>query len=206
MAACGGRILVVEADAQFCAFLVSLIDDAGYEAFAVDNGEEALCAARADAPDVAVLAVELPGISGYEVCRRLRAARPAMGIVLVSESRNGSLDRATGLVIGADHYLVKPFAADELLASILALLRRVPISPAPSAATAPLRSDLTAREQEVLELLARGASQGEIAEDLVISPKTVAAHIDHILHKLQVHSRAQAVAVAYRDGYLAVQG
>ena len=54
----------------------------------------------------------------------------------------------------------------------------------------------------MLALLAGGAGQSEIAEELVISSKTVAAHIDHILHKLGVHSRAQAVAVAYRDGYL----
>ena len=195
---------MVAGDAQFCASLVSLVEDAGYGAFAVDNGEDALCVARAETPDVAILAVELPGISGYEVCRRLREAHPAMGIVLVSETRNGSLDRATGLVIGADDFLAKPFAADELLASILALLRRVTVVPATYKVTA-ARSGLTAREREVLDLLARGASQGEIAEALVISSKTVSAHIEHILHKLQVHSRAQAVAVAYQDGYLAVE-
>jgi DNA-binding NarL/FixJ family response regulator len=205
MAACGGRILVAGGDAHFCASVVTLVEDAGYEAFAVENGEDALCLARVERPDVAIVAVELPGISGYEVCRRLRAEHPGMGIVLVSETRTGSLDRATGLVIGADDYLANPFAADELLASILALLRRVTVPPS-TEALRPARSGLTAREQEVLELLARGASQGEIAEELVISPKTVAAHIDHILHKLNVHSRAQAVAVAYRDGYLAVQG
>ena len=195
---------MVAGDAQFCASLVSLVEDAGYGAFAVDNGEDALCVARAETPDVAILAVELPGISGYEVCRRLREAHPAMGIVLVSETRNGSLDRATGLVIGADDFLAKPFAADELLASILALLRRVTVVPATYKVTA-ASSGLTAREREVLELLARGASQGEIAEALVISSKTVSAHIEHILHKLKVHSRAQAVAVAYQDGYLAVE-
>jgi DNA-binding NarL/FixJ family response regulator len=70
--------------------------------------------------------------------------------------------------------------------------------PAPAA----LRAGLTAREQQVLTLLAGGASQADIAAMLVISAKTVAAHIDHILQKLGVHSRAQAVAVAYRDGHV----
>jgi DNA-binding CsgD family transcriptional regulator len=67
---------------------------------------------------------------------------------------------------------------------------------------AALDSRLTAREREVLALLGDGVSQVDIAAQLVISPKTVAAHIDRILHKLGVHSRAQAVAVAYRDGLL----
>ena len=143
-----------------------------------------------------------PGISGFEVCRRLRAALPGIGIILVSETRTESLDRATGLLIGADDYLARTFAPDELVASILALTRRVNGRPAAVSAPAALRAGLTAREQQVLALLAGGASQADIAEMLVISAKTVAAHIDHILQKLGVHSRAQAVAVAYRDGHV----
>ena len=76
----------------------------------------------------------------------------------------------------------------------------MPVRPAPVA----LEAALTAREHEVLRLLADGLSQAGIAERLVISPKTVAAHIDHILGKLGVHSRAEAVAVAYRDGHVSV--
>lgn len=202
MAACGGRILVVDGDAQFCASLVSLAQDAGYEAMSAASGEEALDLMRAKAPDLAVLTVELPGISGYEVCHRLREEHDAIGIVLVSETRTESLDRAAGLLIGADDYLAKPFSPDELLGRIRALLRHgAARAPGPRAAAAN-GSALTAREQEVLVLLAEGACQADIAKELVISPKTVAAHIDHILHKLEVHSRAQAVAVAYRDGYL----
>jgi DNA-binding NarL/FixJ family response regulator len=96
-------------------------------------------------------------------------------------------------------YLAKPFAPDELLARIRAVLRS---RSAVARMTPALESCLTAREREVLALLGDGASQTDIAARLVISPKTVAAHIDHILHKLGVHSRAQAVAVAYRDGLL----
>jgi DNA-binding NarL/FixJ family response regulator len=102
-------------------------------------------------------------------------------------------------MIGADDYLAKPFAPDELLARIRAVLRS---RSAVARMTPALESCLTAREREVLALLGDGASQTDIAARLVISPKTGAAHIDHILHKLGVHSRAQAVAVAYRDGLL----
>jgi DNA-binding NarL/FixJ family response regulator len=201
MAACGSRILVVDPDARFCASLVALAEDAGYEATGAASGEEALGLTRTQAPDVAVLAVELPGISGYEVCHRLREEHDGIGIVLVSDTRTGSLDRAAGLLIGADDYLAKPFAPDELLARLRSLLRHGSARAAaqPQSANG---SALTARERQVLALLAGGAGQSEIAAELVISSKTVAAHIDHILHKLGVHSRAQAVAVAYRDGYL----
>jgi len=199
---CGGRIMVVDRDARFRASLLALVQNAGYEASGVECGDEAVTRALAEPPDVAVVSVELAGISGLEVCRRLRAALPGIGIILVSESRTESLDRATGLLIGADDYLARTFGADELLASILALTRRVNGRPAAVPAPAALRAGLTSREQQVLTLLAGGASQAEIAEMLVISTKTVAAHIDHILQKLGVHSRAQAVAVAYRDGHV----
>jgi DNA-binding NarL/FixJ family response regulator len=203
MAACGGRILVVDPDAQFTASVISLVRNAGYEAVGVVGGEEALDLARDDAPDVVVVTVELPGISGYEVCRRLREQLGPIGILMVSSTRTESLDRAAGLLIGADDYLAKPFAPDELLARIHALLRRAAARPSPSP-TVRRTSGLTNREQEVLELLAAGASQADIAGRLVISPKTVGAHIGSILSKLDVHSRAQAVAVAYRDDLLGV--
>jgi DNA-binding NarL/FixJ family response regulator len=90
---------------------------------------------------------------------------------------------------------VKPFSPDELLARV-----RVRLPAAPD--EHPLPSDLTKRELEVLRLLSDGLSQKEIAASLVISSKTVAAHIQHILAKLGVHSRAQAVAQAYRRGLL----
>ena len=106
-----------------------------------------------------------------------------------------------GLLVGADDYIVKPFDSDELLARVRAALRRLPVRPAnskdvPQALDVPL----TAREREVLLLLARGLSQPEIASTLVISPKTVAGHIERILTKLGVHSRAQAVAIAHQQG------
>ena len=99
------------------------------------------------------------------------------------------MDRIAGLLIGADDYLVKPIAPDELLIRIRALVGRAP---------AAARNGLTPREQEVLTLLADGLSQAAIAGVLVIAPKTVATHIERILEKLGVHSRAEAVAAAYR--------
>jgi DNA-binding NarL/FixJ family response regulator len=130
-------------------------------------------------------------MSGYEICRDLRELHGAgLPIIFVSGKRAESYDRVAGLLIGADDYLAKPFAPDELLARVRALLRRTDSSD---------HSSLTRRELEVLRLLTHGRMQGEIAERLMISPKTVSAHIEHIHAKLGVSSRAQAVAVAFRD-------
>jgi DNA-binding NarL/FixJ family response regulator len=96
-------------------------------------------------------------------------------------------------LLGADDYLVKPFEIDELLALMLRRRRRVADGPTSSGG-----AELTRRQLEVLRLLAEGLDQTEIGARLVISPKTVGAHIEHIFVKLGVHSRAEAVAFAYR--------
>lgn len=171
-----------------------VFEHAGYTVVAVSGGVEALEAARATAPCAAILEVPLAGVSGYEVCRELRADfGPELPIVFVSGKRKESYDRVAGLLLGADDYLVKPCAPDELLARVRRLLdRERPVV----RRTLPR---LTEREQEVLRLLAEGLEQHEIAARLVISAKTVGTHIEHIRSKLGVRSRTQAVARALRE-------
>ena len=106
--------------------------------------------------------------------------------------RTESYDRVAALLVGADDYLKKPLAPDELLIRVARLIRRS--TPLPSGLT----TRLTKRELEVLRLLADGLRTREIAAQLVISDKTVSTHIDHILAKLGVRSRGQAIARAYR--------
>lgn len=187
-----GRVLVVDDDPSFAAFVCALLDRSGFAAGSVDNGADALAVVEATPPDVLLLDVSMPAMCGYEVCR---AIRDELGldfpILFVSGERTDALDRVAGLTLGGDDYLVKPFAPDELLARIRCLRRR-------AARTVPARTGLSRRELEVLTLLAEGLRQGEIAQRLVISPKTVSSHIERILAKLDAHSRAQAVAIAYR--------
>ncbi|MGE5689208.1 MAG: response regulator transcription factor [Pseudomonadota bacterium] len=186
-------------DEGVLALLEHLLRTSGLEVTTAATGEAALASARSMRPDLAILDVNLPGLSGYEVCRALHEAHgPSLPIVFISGERTDALDRVAGLLLGADDYLAKPFAPDELLARVRALLRR--------AAPAVVRtSRLTAREQEVLQLLAEGRTQREIADALVISPRTAGKHIERILEKLGVRSRAQAVAVAFRDDLVAMR-
>jgi DNA-binding response OmpR family regulator len=192
-------VLVVEDDDGLREMIAALLERAGYATLEATCGEDALATAAERTVDLALLDVDLPGLSGFEVCLRLREqqAGAEVPIMFVSGTRVEALDRVAGLMIGADDYLVKPFAPEELLARVRALLRR-----AQPHARNGNRARLTRREREVLGLLAMGRSQAEIAADLVISPKTVGTHLERILGKLGVHSRAQAVAVAYRHGLL----
>jgi DNA-binding NarL/FixJ family response regulator len=183
-------VLVVDDDAATRALICGLLGEAGFGAVAADTGEHGL--ALVDGAVAAIVDVRLPGISGLEVCARLRARDSALPIMLVSGDRVDPLDRAGGLRRGADDYLVKPFDPDELLARLDALLRRSRYRGQPA-------RGLTPREHQVLALLHEGLPDAEIAERLVISRKTVGAHVARVYEKLGVHSRARAVAVAYRE-------
>jgi DNA-binding NarL/FixJ family response regulator len=201
---CGAPVLVADGDPQSRTLIVALLERIGSTPCEAATGPEALALAESVQPALVLLDVGLAGISGYEVCHELRDRfGDTLSIMFVS-GRAEPLDRVAGLLIGADDYIVKPYDSDELLLRVRALLRRhdghhdrreEPRENGDS----PLAA-LTLREREVLALLAQGRTQREIALDLVISSKTVATHIQRVLEKLGVHSRAQAVAAAYREG------
>jgi DNA-binding NarL/FixJ family response regulator len=190
-----GPVLIADEDQTSRADLARVLEAAGYEIMQVASGEEALQAVREVRPSIVLLEIPLGGLSGYEVCRALRAEATEMPIVFVSGSRTESYDRVAGLLVGADDYIVKPFAPDELLTRVRHLVQRS--QPAAVSVTA----KLTNREREVLLLLADGLRQDDIAERLFISRKTVGTHVTNILRKLGVRSQTQAVAVALREEF-----
>jgi DNA-binding NarL/FixJ family response regulator len=194
-------VLVVDDDAAFREHVRIVLEDAGFGVIESGTAEDALRIARDEDPPLAVLDVHLPGMSGYEVCRALREELgQRIGIIFLSGSKMETIDRAAGLTLGADDYILKPFEPEELVARVRALLRRVaPETDASTSFAGSTGFDLTPRELEVLRLLADGLDQDEIAQRLFITPKTVATHIERILGKLGVRSRAQAVALAYRE-------
>jgi DNA-binding NarL/FixJ family response regulator len=193
-----GPILVVDDDASFREFACRLLVEHGFEAREASSGAEALVAAEADRPALVLLDVNLGGMSGYEVCRTLKDAHgEQLPIIFVSGERTGTTDRAAGLLIGGDDYIVKPFDANELLARVRRCVDRANLFGSHRPASA---SDLTPRELEILALLAEGVRADAIAAALVLSPKTVATHIQRILAKLGLHSRAEAIAFAHTEG------
>jgi DNA-binding NarL/FixJ family response regulator len=200
-------ILVADDDRAYRTQIRRLLGRVGYATETAQTGREALDAAKRFKPALVLLEVNLPEVSGYEVCRQLRDTFGSdVAIFFLSADRTEPNDRVAGLLLGADDYIVKPFDADELLARIRSALRRFAISPtADPESTAPAAGSLTRREREVLRLLARGLDQRDIARTLFISPKTVATHIQRVLTKLGVHSRAQAVAAAHERGLTDVE-
>jgi len=190
-----GRILVADADGQTRTDLCHLLETVGISTLQASTGEDALDSARHEHPDLAILDVALPHLSGYEVCRQLKTELGSrIAIIFISADRVEPRDRVAGLYVGGDDYLVKPLDPGELIARVRRLL------PDSADSVDPTPTALTTREGEVLQRLARGQSQAEIAAELGISSKTVANHLQNVLTKLGAHSRAEAVALAYRNG------
>jgi len=117
------HILIVDDDSLMTSALRRTLAYAGYQVSITDNGEEALSMVRIRPTDLVILDLMLPGFDGFEVCRRLRSAGDDIAVLMLT-ARDAVEDRVAGFDTGADDYLVKPFALEELLARIKALLRR----------------------------------------------------------------------------------
>ena len=178
------KILLVEDEPTLRHGLTDLLDGAGYGVVALADGTNAAARGSESDIDLVVLDLALPGMDGLEVCRRLRAARPGLGILMLT-ARVQEDDKVLGLGSGADDYVTKPFAVRELLARIEALARRSRLEP--GAAPEKIEIDgceidlgrctasrdgqtvgLTAREARLLRLLhqnrARAMTRGELLE------------------------------------------
>jgi DNA-binding NarL/FixJ family response regulator len=190
--------------------LLGLLDGIELVGTAAD-GEEAVALAAARDPDVVLMDLRMPRVDGIEAIRRLaeRGERPR-AIALTTYADDASVLGA--LRAGARGYLTKDAGADEIRAAVEAVARgEAALDPAvqhhvvaalagDSAPARELPDGLTPREAEVLELIAAGLSNTEIAERLVVSAATVKSHVNHLFAKAGVRDRAQAVTYAYRHG------
>jgi len=201
------RILVVEDDAALARGVIALLKAAGHAADVAEDGETALMLAASEPYGLLILDIGLPDMSGFEVLKRLRA-RACKSPVLVLTARDQVSDRVSGLDLGADDYLLKPFDGDELAARVRALLRRTHGDPSPlvtigalildrSRATAEIAGrplDLRRREWAVLDRLA--ARCGEIVPkerliseifsfDEAVAPNAIEVHIARLRRKLE---------------------
>jgi two-component system nitrate/nitrite response regulator NarL len=193
-----GLILIADDDAGFRALVSMLCLRAGYDCVEAASGPEAVAAAVAERPDVVLVDVDLGDASGYEVCRELRDRfGENMPIIFISGTRTETYDRVAGFLLGADDYVTKPFDPEELMARVRRAITRTRMSgQTPSSE----KFRLTPREQEILGLFAEGLGTQAVSDRLQISTKTVSSHTQRLLPKLGVHSRTEAVALAYREG------
>ena len=175
-----------------------------------NSGEEAIELAARVQPDVVVMDVNMPGVNGIDATRRIVAESPHIGVlVLTMFDEDESVFQA--MRAGARGYLLKGADREDVLRAVYAVARGDAIfGPALArrligyftsgrAGAAPF-ADLTEREREVLELVARGRSNAEIGKQLMISAKTVRNHVSNVFAKLQVSDRAQAIIRAREAG------
>ncbi|HAX24017.1 MAG TPA: response regulator transcription factor [Thermomicrobiales bacterium] len=184
----GERVLVVDDDSKILAMMRRGLIFAGYEVDLAETGEQALDKTLGELPDLVIIDVMLPGIDGLEVCRRLRAAEPRLPILLLT-ARDRVPDRVAGLDAGADDYLVKPFAFDELLARIRALLRRAGDEHQDALVFADLR--LNSTTHEVL--------RGERSIDLTLTEYQLLEYF--MRHPRQVLSRDRIHDAVWGDSF-----
>lgn len=172
------------------------------------SGEEALEMVRRDMPDLLLLDLRMPGMSGIDTLLALKAMKAtARVIILTSFEMDENIYRA--VQAGALGYLLKDTSQSQMLEAISTVYsgkRYIPSQIAARLAERMMRSNLTAREVEILEMLAKGLTNKQIGIGLSISDNTVRNHVNSIMEKMEVSDRTEAVAVAIQQGILQITG
>jgi DNA-binding NarL/FixJ family response regulator len=209
------RVLLVDDHDLFRTGLRTLLEEQGIQIVGeAQSGTEALRLLREVAPEVVVMDLNMPGISGVEATRQMTMIAPLTRVLVLTISDQDA-DVMDAILAGACGYLLKDSSIDELMAGIRAaaageslvspaiatkVLQRLRATSASPREAETIRSELSDREIQVLKLIANGKDNAQIAGELHISPKTVKNHISNILMKLQIENRIQAAVYAVRSG------
>lgn len=167
-----------------------------------NSGEEACALCARQAADVVLMDLRLPGLSGVDAIRSLRRSHPKLRMIVLT-TYDGDEDIHRALEAGAQAYLLKGMSHDVLVNAIRTVhsgRKYIPAAVSRSLAERPPESELSARELEVLELIAKGLSNKEIGDALGISEATVKWHVNIILSRLNVSDRTQATITAIQRG------
>jgi two-component system response regulator MprA len=220
------HILLVDDDSHITDALRRTLAYEGYQVSTAANGEGALSIVRTRSPDLVILDLMLPGINGFEVCRRLRNAGDDLPVLMLT-ARDAVSDRVAGLEIGADDYLIKPFATEELLARVKALLRRrkppdiprevlvfedLELDTATRQAKRGSRSlDLSTTEYELLAMFMRNArivlTRSVLMDriwgsDFEGGPNVLEVYIGHLRNKLEQQGEKRLIQTVRGAGYV----
>jgi DNA-binding NarL/FixJ family response regulator len=211
----GIRVVIVDDHDLFRTGLRNLLEEQGVQVVGeAAAGAEAIRAVAELTPDVVVMDLNMPGISGVEATRQITSISPLTRVVVLTISDQDG-DVMDAILAGACGYLLKDASIQDLIRGIGAaavgeslisptiaakVLRRVRSSSSQPEIERTIRAELSEREIEVLKLIANGKDNAMIAGDLHISPKTVKNHISNILMKLQIDNRIQAAVFAVRSG------
>jgi DNA-binding NarL/FixJ family response regulator len=208
------RVLLVDDHDLFRTGLRNLLEEQGVQVVGeAAGGSDALRIVREIAPDVVVMDLNMPGMSGVEATREITSIAPLTRVVVLTISDQDD-DVMDAIVAGACGYLVKDSSIEELMRGINAASVGESLISPPIASKVlqrmravtldqgaeKIRAELSERELDVLRLIANGKDNSEIADALHISPKTVKNHISNILMKLQIENRIQAAVYAVRSG------
>jgi DNA-binding NarL/FixJ family response regulator len=209
------RVLIVDDHDLFRTGLRNLLEEQGIQVVGeAAAGNEAIRAVRELAPDVVVMDLNMPGMSGVEATRHITGVAPLTRVLVLTISDQDS-DVLDAILAGACGYLLKDSSITDLMTGIRAasvgeslisphiaakVLQRVRSTSTVPAIAETIRAELSDREIEVLKLIANGKDNAQIAGELHISPKTVKNHISNILMKLQIDNRIQAAVYAVKSG------
>ncbi|RUR86577.1 DNA-binding response regulator [Chlorogloeopsis fritschii PCC 6912] len=207
-------ILVVDDDLGTRLSISDYLELSGYSVITANDGQEALTKVEEFHPDLIVTDIVMPQMNGYELVRQVRQ-KPLFRLlpVILLTARTRTQERILGYQSGCDLYLPKPFELEELGAAIRNLLVRSQLiqsaynvsypdnaSISTPTTTVELLSELTPREQEVLELLTHGLSNAEMGQKLHLSPRTVEKYVSSLLRKTTTNNRAELVRFAIKHG------
>ena len=194
------RLLLIDDDPNLILLVKDYLEFRGYEVVTAENGREALEVLEQDIPDMIICDVMMPEMDGYALVEHVRQDPRTNWIpVLFLSAKGQSQDRVRGLSTGADVYMVKPFEPEELVAQVESSLKQATRLIHHSNATAdaapriqvPFDVELTPTELKVVQFVARGMANREIAEQMNVSQRTIESHVSNMLGKTGLHNRTE---------------
>ena len=196
------RLLLIDDDPNLILLVKDYLEFRGYEVITAENGREALDVLEQDIPDMIICDVMMPEMDGYTFVNHVREDERTSWIpVLFLSAKGQSQDRVKGLNIGADVYMVKPFEPEELVAQVEASLKQSfrqqrqnltnGSGDNPSKIQVPYDVHLTQTELKVVQFVARGLANRDIADELNVSQRTVESHVSNMLGKTGLHNRTE---------------